>query len=587
MMAFSVTVPEMKLRQNQNRISLPLNGFDHVMTSLRQRRKETLNVPEKDDGGSGSVFSASARGASYLILLQLFTRLLTFTFNQLILRHTSPAVFGFATIQLELLSSTILFLSREGFRIALQRERGEIQRVVNLAYIPFVTGIFGAILSCYGFWRGADPEVKQLGGFTSSIVLYGIATVLELFIEPCFAVAQQMLLFRVRTLAEGLAVIVRCGVTYLTTMYLAREGQLDEYAALPFGLGQLGYAFVLAVVYLFAISRRVSIVPRRISQSKTRASYWFHMPTLWLAFSVTGQSLFKHLLTEGDKLVLTFLTTPYTQGLYAVVSNYGISRMTISDAGSLVARILFQPLEETLRTILSPLLSSPTEKSLQQSSRLLTTLLRLYLLLALAVHSLIPPLLPTLILPILNLLIGRGKFAVEELLTILYAYLYYIPFMAINGITESVIASVATPRDLAKQSRAMVLFSFVFIAASWGLLRFMAMGGEGLVWANCLNMGVRIMWSLVFIQKWYSEKGGHVGWKQAFPSRLTFVSAMIVGVGIRAGSNMAMRGWIKAFGLAGVGGVVLLACMYNFISSTMLTIGHILSDHFSKLHTAW
>src|SRR3981189_455628 len=96
-------------------------------------------IPVKEDAASTSesVLGASARGASYLILLQLFTRLLTFTFNQLILRHTTPATFGFATIQLELLSSTILFLSREGFRIALQRSPGELQRTVNLAYIPF------------------------------------------------------------------------------------------------------------------------------------------------------------------------------------------------------------------------------------------------------------------------------------------------------------------------------------------------------------------------------------------------------------------------------------------------------------------
>ena len=87
-------------------------------------------------------------------------------------------------------------------------------------------------------------------------------------------------------------------------------------------LGQLAYAVVLAGVYLFVISKRVNLLPRQIAEQGKR--YFFHRPTLWLAFSVTGQSLFKHLLTEGDKFVLTVLTTPYTQGIYAVVSNYGI-----------------------------------------------------------------------------------------------------------------------------------------------------------------------------------------------------------------------------------------------------------------------
>jgi hypothetical protein len=237
-----------------------------------------------------------------------------------------------------------------------------------------------------------------------------------------------------------------------------------------------------------------------------------------------------------------------------------------TNAGSLIARILFQPLEETLRTILSPMLSSPSEQSLRQSSSLLTMLLRLHFLLAILIHSLVPPLLSTLIFPILNLLIGRGKFPVEELLPILYAYLYYIPFMAINGITESFIASVATPRDLAKQSRAMILFSIVFMGASWGLLRSMGMGGEGLVWTNCVNMGVRIIWSIMFIESWYAQRGTRVGWKQAFPSQMTISSGIILGLGSRVGSRIATHGWIEAFGLAASGGIILLACMYSPIS---------------------
>jgi oligosaccharide translocation protein RFT1 len=293
------------------------------MSDARRQRKQRLQDDKQEESSSNTIVSASATGASYLILLQVFTRLLTFTFNQLILRHTTPSIFGYATIQLELLSSTILFLSREGFRIALQRDRGEIQRTVNLAYIPFVAGLVGGIVGCYGFWRGADDGVRELGGFTSSIILYGVATAVELFVEPCFAVAQQMLLFRVRTLAEGIGVVARCAVTSVATIYFSHQGRLEEYGALPFGLGQLAYAIILAGVYLFVISKRVNLLPRRIQGENSGEAYIFHQPTLRLAVSVTGQSVFKHLLTEGDKLVLTFLTTPYTQGIYAVVSNYG------------------------------------------------------------------------------------------------------------------------------------------------------------------------------------------------------------------------------------------------------------------------
>jgi oligosaccharide translocation protein RFT1 len=294
------------------------------MTDPRRSQKQPRKAVEGNVPSSGDALSATAKGTSYLILLQLFTRVLTFTFNQLILRYTTPALFGFATIQLELLSSTILFLSREGFRIALQRDNGDIQRTVNLAYIPFVTGVLGATTGGYGFWRKASMEVKMLDGFGSSIILYCLATIVELFIEPCFAVSQRMLMFKTRTFAEGLAVVARCVVTCISTIYLSQRGGSS---AMAFGLGQLAYAMVLAGVYLLFSSKQVNLIPRSIHEEKGRKTYWFHVPTLQLALSVTGQSLFKHILTEGDKLVLTFLTTPYTQGIYAIISNYGISRL--------------------------------------------------------------------------------------------------------------------------------------------------------------------------------------------------------------------------------------------------------------------
>lgn len=286
------------------------------------------------DTGKNNVFSASARGASYLILLQLFTRVLTFTFNQLVLRHTSPQVFGFATIQLELLSSTILFLSREGFRIALQRQQQQqqtqdLQTTVNLAYIPLVTGFFGAVGGCWVFWKRLGPDVRGLGGEGWTIVLVGWAVVVELSCEVCFVVGLKMLMFRMRTVAEGTAVIARCLTTYGMTIWLLERGLLEQYGTVSFGVGQLAYATTLAGVYFVMMSKRVglrNLVPRKVLRGKVDGhggEYWLHGPTLRLAFSVTGQSLFKHVLTEGDKFVLASLTTPYTQGLYAVVSNYG------------------------------------------------------------------------------------------------------------------------------------------------------------------------------------------------------------------------------------------------------------------------
>ena len=162
-----------------------------------------------------------------------------------------------------------------------------------------------------------------MGGEGWAIGMIGLAVVIELACEPCFILAQRMLMFRLRTMAEGSAVVARCLTTYYMTIWLLERGLLEKYGVVPFGVGQLVYATVLAGAYFFTMTRRGGILLPRKLRDKDGTEFWFHRDTMWLAVSLTGQSLFKHVLTEGDKLVLTVLTTPYTQGIYAVVSNYG------------------------------------------------------------------------------------------------------------------------------------------------------------------------------------------------------------------------------------------------------------------------
>src|SRR5277367_844515 len=220
-------------------------------------------------------------------------------------------------------------------------------------------------------------------------------------------------------------------------------------------------------------------------------------------------------------------------------------------------------MEEILRTILSRLLSSPTKQSLQQSSTLITTLLKIHVLLAIAIHALIPPLLPTLLLPILNALIGQDRFPPASLLPILHAYIYYIPIMAVNGVTESFITSVATTKDLARQSRAMILFSLIFLGVSWVLLRVLDFGGEGLVWANCVNLGVRILWSCKFITTWYKERKATVGWERVVPRSGTLVATLAVSAGVRFACRGGSGGFVNSLGVVGVGGLSLVCCRYS------------------------
>src|SRR5581483_10477027 len=86
---------------------------------------EDESKPDSTQRDVSQILSSSVAGASSLVMLQLISRLATFVLHQIVLRYTDPATFGIASVQLELLLATILFLSREGFRCALLRGGGD------------------------------------------------------------------------------------------------------------------------------------------------------------------------------------------------------------------------------------------------------------------------------------------------------------------------------------------------------------------------------------------------------------------------------------------------------------------------------
>jgi hypothetical protein len=53
------------------------------------------------------------------------------------------------------------------------------------------------------------------------------------------------------------------------------------------------------------------------------ASQYVDVSTLHLSLTMTGQSLVKHILTEGDKIILSWWSSLQNQGGYAIAVNYG------------------------------------------------------------------------------------------------------------------------------------------------------------------------------------------------------------------------------------------------------------------------
>lgn len=209
--------------------------------------------------------------------------MLTFVVNQVLLRFLSPELLGIS-VQLELFMISVLYFSRESLRTALQRHTAEpatdgekekvdaggllvegtlaaqSQTVVNLSLLTVPLGvIFASILALFYSHSFAGSETAAQPYFNMSIGLYILATLVELVSEPCFALAQQKLLYKLRAGAESAAAFTRCVLTCGLTVYAARIAKIEGgLGPLPFAVGQVGYAVMLLGVYwwrCFSIAR--------------------------------------------------------------------------------------------------------------------------------------------------------------------------------------------------------------------------------------------------------------------------------------------------------------------------------------------
>ncbi|PHH62082.1 hypothetical protein CDD81_7575 [Ophiocordyceps australis] len=382
----------------------------------------------------------------------------------------------------------------------------QLQALINLGHLALVLGL--PIAGLLAWLYLATALSSPLANFFLSLRLYALAAVIELVSEPAFLLMHTTLRFRVRAAAEASATALRCAVVFASVIYAARYHL--AVGVLPFALGQLAYASALLLVYLYASSSCAShagfsLLPQKLADDGSFVLGYFYRPTVSLASSMMAQSILKHVLTQGDTLLISLLATPAVQGVYALANNYG----------GLLARLVLQPVEESCRSYFARLLSSSSPSSVpatvpasKRSSAILEaknslgTIIRLYLIFSCLVVAIGPFAAPSLLS-----IVAGSRWASAGAGSVLGVFCFYIPFLALNGLTESFVASVATERQVHSQSIWMAAFSLVFTLSAFVLMRLFPLGAQGLVLANIVNMLCRIIWSVVFIKNYFVSHG--------------------------------------------------------------------------------
>ena len=430
-------------------------------------------------------------------LLGIGMKILSFVLSQMTIRLVDPVLFGMAAIKLDLLLSSILFLSREGFRLALTRNDNSTKKmdmknqtpdmVIDVAWLTVPVGIVLSFAALLIHLKSCDPfQIDyQMAG-----CLYCFAAMVESFAEPLVILyAFREMDVKTRAAAEASAALVKamCIVGLLSFAFSNGHSNthqwLSKYPVTVFGIGQLLHSIVLCSVY-YVRKWNMLCFP-------TKAS--FDGPTLRLAGVFSIQGIFKHALTEGDRIILTALAQGYDQGVYAMAQSYG----------GLASRLILQPLEENSRLLFSRQhrLASSSAIGALELQKTLGALVKMVLYIGLTFACFATNYTKLL----LRIMAGSKWGANDQAAAVLSAFCVYTSVMALNGTTEAFVYGVAqSGGEVGQLSVAHAVVGGAFAVLAPILVNMY--GTVGLVMANGICMTLRSLYSLSFAAHYFSSK---------------------------------------------------------------------------------
>ena len=215
--------------------------------------------------------SASAKGATFLILLQIGSRAITFALNQILLRFLSPQLLG-TSVQLELYKIGVQYFSRESLRVAAERRSdGGVQAAVNLSYLAILANIPLGFAFAQWYLTIGSLDVPY---FAEALRVNQLAALVELCMEPAFTAVQHNMMYKARAAAEGSSVILKT-LTVFTLFIWARKHGI-EVGVLPFAAGELVNSITLTAVYwsmTIPVSRekKFSLFPKKMTSRCVRS----------------------------------------------------------------------------------------------------------------------------------------------------------------------------------------------------------------------------------------------------------------------------------------------------------------------------
>ncbi|XP_072437796.1 man(5)GlcNAc(2)-PP-dolichol translocation protein RFT1 isoform X3 [Chiloscyllium punctatum] len=468
---------------------------------------------------SQEALTNAAKLTSYSAGLQVLFRLLSFLLNAYTMRYVSKETIGIVNVRLTLLYSTVVFLAREAFRKACLNVGVEQKwaQVINLLWLTVPLGVLWSLLLGW-VWLHlvTTPDPALIPHYEVGVAAFGLSAIVELLSEPLWILAQVHMLVRLKVIAESLAIVAKCVLTVLCvtivphwglyifsvaqvrdfiqkkTTLLAKPNKPDTERMLLRSTSTLSllYSGCLLTCYVLYFMKYIgSQEAQRKSFPLSTVSdvlpkYHCNQPIIDLRLAVLTWSFYKQ----------SFLKQILTEGVYDVVNNLG----------SLVARFMFLPIEESFYVFFVKVLERgkdighQKQEDVSMAANVLEMLMKLMMLIGLTItvfgysYSHLA----------LNIY-GGSMLSSGPGPTLLRCYCVYVLLLAINGVTECFTFAAMSKEEVDRYNFMMLALSLTFLGFSYCLTWWQ--GGVGFILANCLNMGLRITHSLQYISRYFKH----------------------------------------------------------------------------------
>ncbi|MEK7502573.1 MAG: lipopolysaccharide biosynthesis protein [Patescibacteria group bacterium] len=259
------------------------------------------------------------RGVSWISILRILTRIITFVRLAVLGRLLTPVQFGFFGIA-SLLLSLLEILTETGINVFLIQHKGKIKEYINSAWA--ISILRGIILGSVIFLLA-----KPIASFFEAPGVYNIITLMSVvpfvrgFINPAIVSFQKELLFRKEFQLRFVIFFIDCLVS-IVVGFVTKSAISFIYGLIASALLEVVLSYILIPVW-----PKLKFEYLKIKYVMSRG-WW-----------VTLTGIFSYISDNGDNIIIGKIIDTSALGIYQVA--YKFSTLPISEIADVVSKVIF------------------------------------------------------------------------------------------------------------------------------------------------------------------------------------------------------------------------------------------------------